>query len=478
MIEQTLEGGSGASSGWFFNHLPAILWQRRWWIIIPTILLSIAGVVTAFVLPTVYRSTATLLVQSQDLPSSIVDAPSSGVIEQRIAKIREKVLSRGDLVALIEQNDLYTKERAKQPLSKIIDKMRLSTTVGALAGDIGQSGGATGNTVAINMSFDYPDPSKAQAVLQSYVTSFLRMDNEAVETQANLTTRFLQDQANKLQSQIGVLEGQITSLKARNGSALAGGAGPSFVDTGSYTSQIAGLEAQNRVLMAGAGRTGGRNPDVAAAENALAIARAKYSDSHPDVVQAQQRLEQARAIAQANPGSDDTSLVRAQIDANNRAIAQISQSRQESLSRAAMASAGSARAPAIQEQAMQLEARATTLRDQYNAVSTNLMKAQNSERMANEQRAERLSLVDAPNLPDTPQSPNRPLLMVGGVVAGLALGFFLALAMELLRQPLRSPAQIENLGLPVLGVVPLLTSAKVAKKRRFALPFTRKTSLA
>lgn len=477
MIEQSIEAGGG-SSGWFFNHLPSILWQRRYWIIGATMLLSLAGVIGAYSLPTIYRSSATLLVQSQDLPSSIVDAPTSGVIEQRIAKIRERVLSRGDLVALIEQNDLYASERRKQPLSKIIDKMRTATTVGALSGDIGQASGGQSNTIAINMSFDYPDPGKAQAVLQSYVSSFLRMDNDAVEQQAGLTTRFLQDQATKLQSQISVIENQITELKARNGSALAGSGGPAFLDTGTYSAQIAGLEAQNRQLVASTSGRKARDPDLAAAESAYAAAKARYADSHPDVIQAQQRLEQARAMASANAGGgDDSALARSQIEANNRAISQLAQSRSEALARAAASSAGSARAPAILEEAMQLENRANALRDQYKDVSGNLIKAQNSERMATEQRAERLSLVDAPDLPDRPKSPNRPILILGGVVAGLMLGLFLALGIELLNQPLRSPAQVENMGLPMLGVVPVLTAIK-PERRSLASLFSRKKSLA
>ena len=179
----------------------------------------------------------------------------------------------------------------------------------------------------------------------------------------------------------------------------------------------------------------------------------------------------------ANPGQDDSALIRAQIDAITRAISSLSTSRQDALARAASASAGSARAPAILEQAMQLENQASTLRDQYKEVSANLLKAQNSERMANEQRAERLSLVDAPDLPDTPQSPNRPLLILGGVGAGLMLGLILALGIELISQPMRSPNQIEAMGLPVLGVVPILTNAK-PQRRKWSWPWRRKESLA
>ena len=39
----------------------------------------------------------------EDLPTDIVEAPGTGEIEKRIAKIREQVLSRGDLISLIEQ---------------------------------------------------------------------------------------------------------------------------------------------------------------------------------------------------------------------------------------------------------------------------------------------------------------------------------------------------------------------------------------
>src|SRR5690349_4143087 len=212
---------SPASPAWMINHLPIILWQRRYYVIGSFIALLIAATVAAFWLPRTYRSTATLLVQSQDLPTTIVDSPTTGAVEQRIARIREQVLSRGDLIQLIEQDDLYTEQRRSQPLSKIIEKMRHDTSVAALSSDIGQQSGTQNSTIAIAMSFDYPDPSKAQSVLQSFVTKFLSMDSEDVEDQASLTVRFLQDQANKLQAQISSLESDLTALKARNGAALA-----------------------------------------------------------------------------------------------------------------------------------------------------------------------------------------------------------------------------------------------------------------
>src|SRR4051812_14735888 len=173
MIDSELSERPPASPVWMINYLPTILWQRRYYVVACLAAALVLGVAMAFALPRTYRSTATLLVQSQDLPTSIVDAPANGAVEQRIARIREQVLSRGDLIQLIEQNDLYEKERQSQPLSKVIEEMRHATSVSALSSDIGQQSGTQNNTIAIAMTFDYPDPVKAQAVLQSFVTKFL-----------------------------------------------------------------------------------------------------------------------------------------------------------------------------------------------------------------------------------------------------------------------------------------------------------------
>ena len=442
-----------SSPAWMINYLPVILWQRRYYVLTCLLVMLALGVVAAFGLPRTYRSTATLLVQSQDLPTTIVESPTNGAVEQRIARIRQQVLSRGDLIQLIEQNDLYPRERRTQPLSKIIEKMRHATGVGALSSDIGQQSGTQNNTIAIAMSFDYPDPAKAQAVLQSFVSKFLNMDSQDVEDQATLTVRFLQDQANKLQSQIAEVEGQLTSLKARNGAALASSGMPTVLDTGSFSAQIAALQNENRQLLAQSRRGSDRNDALSSAEAALAAAQAQYSDTHPDVVAAKERVKELRQM-RASSGPDTT--LQEQIAANNSAIRQLMEQRDATMARANAAVAGSARAPAIMEQAMQLENRATTLRNQYQQVAENLLKAQNSARMATEQRAERLSLVEPANLPDRPYSPNRPMLIAGGAAAGLLLGLLIALGLELVNRPVRSPRQLELLDVPVIGLVPLI----------------------
>ena len=457
----------GAGFGWFFNHLPTVLWHRRLWAIGVFAACVLAATIAAFALPTLYRSSATLLIESQQLPTEVAQAPGAGVIEQRIAKIREKVLSRGDLIALIEQYDLYSSDRRMKPLSKIIDKMKKATTIGALQGDIGEpaAGGPQSNVIALDMSFDYPDPVKAQEVLQSFVSSFLKMDSDVVEDQASLTVRFLEDQAQKLQGQIQLIESQITRLKAQNGAALVQSGVPAMLDTGSYSAQIIDLQNQNRQLMIQRRRPAGRDTQLAQAEAALSAAQAIYSDTHPDVVAARERVKALRAVPVSDAG--EGAAIDEQMRANSEAIAALRAQRDAALSRASALSAGQSRAPAILEQAAQLEDRANALRDQYKDVSANLLKAQNSARMAGEQRGERLSLIEPASLPDHPNWPNRPLMIAAGVIAGAFLGLLAVLIVELLKRPLRSPVQIEGLGLPVIGIVPIFDAPRPKRRKLF-----------
>jgi len=249
---------------------------------------------------------------------------------------------------------------------------------------------------------------------------------------------------------------------------------PPILDTGSFSAQIASLQNENRQLLAQSRRPGG-NDALSSAEAALAAAQAQYSDTHPDVIAARERVKELRQMAgSARP---DT-ILQEQIAANNAAIRQLMEQRDATMARANAAVAGSARAPAIMEQAMQLENRATTLRNQYQQISENLLKAQNSARMATEQRAERLSLVEPASLPDRPYSPNRPLLIAAGAAAGLLVGLLLALGIELVNRPVRSPRQLEQLDIPVIGLVPLIKTKSQSRPRGIRGLLSREKRLA
>ncbi len=447
-----------SGGGGILDHLPAILWQRRWLVIIPFFAIGIVAFAASFFLPTVYRSSATFLVESQEIPQDVVSSPVTSLIDQRVARLEQQVLSRAALIDMIQRHNLYPDQRGSRPLSEIIATMRENTQIEAISADIGQQNAPS--SIAYSMSFDYEDPVKAYLVMQNLADRFLELAVVQTREQAENTVRFLSTQVLDLQRQIAALERQITGIKSRNGIALssAGVATPSGT-TGSYDAQIAALQRENTVLaqQASVRTPEPRDPGVVAAEAQLAGALAIYSNSHPDVRIARQRLEEAQRLAAANRAPPPPSSIPTQIAANNAQIAALVRARSQESSRISSVSSAQARAPVVMEQIAQLENRASALREQHQATSTRLLNAQNYARMQAEEKGERLTMTDPPVVPENPISPGAFAITVGGLAAGFMAGVGLALLIEMLQKPIRGIAQVEaTLGSPPLVVVPTL----------------------
>lgn len=471
------DGGSGLApeqeeqSSGLLSNLPLIIWQRKWFIFVPALLIAAAAVAAAFLLPRSYRSSATLLVESQNLPGGASNGPVDDVIDRRIAKIRQQILSRPDLVELIQTNNLYNASSRAEPLSKLVDRMRDATDISAVDADIarGTQGKAGSGSIAFSLSFDYPRAAEAQLVAQTFVDRLLKLDASESQAQAQSNVRFLEDQQTGLQTQVDQIEGQINHITGQNGAALsnASGLGMITIGGGDYDSQIASLRRENAQLMAQTGGTAvGRDPNVAAAEAQLAAVRAQYSDDHPDVKLAESRLAAAKANATSFQANSISGTVQKQIAANNEAIGELTRARGAAQGRAATMAAAQARGPVVAQQVSQLQAKADQIRTDLGKVTSNLLNARSVAKLTDEQRGERLTLIDPPVTPDTPTKPNRPLFIAGGVLGGLAVGMALAFLIELILRPIRSVGTLTRIvGAPPLAVVPVLSKKRVKRRR-------------
>jgi tyrosine-protein kinase Etk/Wzc len=76
-----------------------------------------------------------------------------------------------------------------------------------------------------------------------------------------------------------------------------------------------------------------------------------------------------------------------------------------------------------------------------------------------------VEVIDRATVPVKPVRPNRPLNMTVGVLLALALGFGLAILLRYLDNTIRSPEDVERLGLPVLTFVPNFGSEGVKRSQ-------------
>jgi polysaccharide biosynthesis transport protein len=482
MSSEKIDFDSEEGGAPLFKHLPAIIRQRKWWLIIPFVLISIAAIVAAFLLPTRYESSAVLLVESPQLPEEIAGMVANDIVDQRIAKIRQQVLSRGALIEIIQKFDLYTKERTSQPLSEVITTMRDSIRINPVNAELQQGGGGRSSTIAFSMAFEYSDASKAHSAAQELVDRILQLDSIKNAEQAADTVQFLTDQQSELQTQIAMLETQITGIKARNGGALVN-QGVTVIGSGSgaIDAQIAALQRDNAQLNAqrDVSKTSAtRDPAVNAAEAQLAAARSVYAETHPDVVIAKQRLAEVKELAKRTSANQPVDVIANQIAFNNSQIAALQAARsRESMQSTAMLNA-QARAPVVLEQVAQLQQKLDGLNVQYQDVAKRLMTANAGQKMENEQKGERLSLVDPPVVPDEPSWPDRPKLIGAGILGGFGLGLFLLLAMEFLKRPIRGLEAV-RLATGMAPLVALPTLKTVQSKRSIwqrLLPKFRKSA--
>src|SRR5262245_37385727 len=101
------------------------IWTRRKWLIIVAFLGPLAAALSlvAF-LPEIYQSTATILVERQQVPEAFVQSTVTSALETRLQTISQEILSRTRLEALIARFDLYRALHDRVPHEALIDRVR------------------------------------------------------------------------------------------------------------------------------------------------------------------------------------------------------------------------------------------------------------------------------------------------------------------------------------------------------------------
>lgn len=471
----------GPGIGGLITQLPTILWERKWWIIVPSILGVLAAIAAILFIKPTYEASALMVVESPQIQDEALAQAGNEVVDRRIARIRAEVISRPNLISLIDRHRLYADARKSEPLSVVIENMREAITLDPTTVEA-TGGGDQSKTIAFRLAYQYNDPRATQAVTQDLMDRILELDASGNVEQATNTVQFLTDQAADLEARIAQLQGELTAINARHGSVLSGATGVMVGGTGNYSFQIAQLQRDNVTLAAqkaAAGKLDTRDPNVMAAEARLASLRAVYTETHPDVTFAKQQLAQARQLAAQNQQTISTASFDQQIAYNNSQIAalQAAQAREQSLMNSRMAS--QARAPLVEQQIANVQQELTGLNTQYQDVQQRLTLARAGVKAEDEQIAERLTVVEPPVIPDQPAWPNRLLILAVCIGGGLGLGIVLALAIELFFRPIRDPDSLAAImGEGPLAVVPVLGPRPDQHKRglrRFAFPRLSKT---
>ena len=100
------------------GHYISILKNRKKYFIIPALVVLVVAILVARLLPSIYESSSTILIEEQQIPQEFVKSTVTGFADQRIQSLTQQILSRVKLWEIIQQFNLYADMRKKLPGKK------------------------------------------------------------------------------------------------------------------------------------------------------------------------------------------------------------------------------------------------------------------------------------------------------------------------------------------------------------------------
>lgn len=514
--------------------------RRKWYLIIPFVLVALGAVVVASTLPPVYRSDATILIEDPEVPDNIVASLVSDYVEKRLEAISRRVMVTESLSRIIERYDLYPEPRKRLPMATVVETMRANIRRDMIRADVidPRSGQKRSLTVAFKLSFDYGNPETAQRITNELVTLYLNENLRQRREMAAETVTFLRGEREHAEQRIREIEIRLADFKQANAGALPDNLvynqtmlaraeesrrtldlsiqalkeqesylTAQLAQTSRYLPLTAGaptqtlgpaaqLDLARGQLATLATRYGPDHPDVVrlrrevdglgllvdssgdrvGAESEqerlageLVRLRERYSEEHPDVRRAKRELDKLEISLSATAVSKGDRDSRS--DATNPAYitlqAQLAALRTELT--AAMAQRANTdklidgyqqavlKTPLVEREYAQLQRTlhdATALRAELAQKETLVSLGQSLE---SELKAERLSLIEPPSLPNLPYKPDRKRILFLGLVLAMGTGGGSLTLRYALEEAVWAPKDIAK----VTGMAPLVVIPRI-----------------
>lgn len=460
----------------------AIFMRRLPYFAVIFVFFSALALAVAYLLPPVYRSSATILVESQQIPGDLARSTVPVNAIEQIQIIEQRLMTRANLLALARRFDLYT-DRPGLTADAIVNDMRSRTAfVPALAGR--NAPGAT----TINISFEAETPQQAAEVANEFVTLIL-LENVSLRTgRATDTLDFFEAEVERLANELERLTGEIMAFQAENENAL-----PDSLDfrrnqqaliqerllqfereasslRDSRERMVRIYERNGRVTAASQPRT----PEEAELEGLrreLARARAVYSASNPNIrllenriAFLQEEVDEQRAVDEELEGLSELDIQLLEIDGRLEFIAEEKARLETEL---ATLETSIQATPANRLVLEGLERNYRNVQAQYNSAVERLSQAAMGERIEVMAKGERFSLIEPANPPSRPEKPNRVLIAGAGVVGGGGAGVGFIVLLELLNRSIRRPVELSRaLGIQPFATIPYIRTRREQRRKR------------
>jgi polysaccharide chain length determinant protein (PEP-CTERM system associated) len=465
-------------------------WKRRASIIAIWIVLAACSIQLVRILPAVYMAEAVVLVDSQKIPEKFVSATVASDLDDRIAAIRQQILSSAELKRVIEEFGLYRKEQKTHFEEETLEMMRKDITITL------EPVSNAKRTGAFRIGYQGPDPVLVARVANRLTDLYVEQNLRTREGQAEGTSEFLETQLREAKKVLDGLEASVSAYKLKHNGELPQqqeslGSTLSRLQVeleanrdainrvqqtrvilesnlngleASLAAQIRALQPVGRPVQAGAvtdpAGTALR-PRSEILQEQLDLLRVRYSDQHPDVIRLRADLERVKKAEDqeraANRGkavrvaaSDQPPVaaqeppelartreqitgMKAQIKATDIELKDRNAEQQRILRDTALYQSRIERLPVREQEMAQLTRDYEMSKENYKSLLDKKMAAEMALDMERRQKSERFTILDRAKAPARPVKPKRPLLYGIASTGSLALALLIGLGLELRR---------------------------------------------
>ncbi len=228
------------------GNLKDIVRRRKKGFLLSFLFIFILGVILALVLPSIYLSRSTILIENQLIPSEYVQTTITGFVEERLQVITQQIMSRSRLTEIIKRFDLYQDMRARYTTEEILEKMREDISLETISADVidRRTGRPTSATIAFSLSYEGKNPSTVQKVGNVLASLYLEMNLKSREQRASTTTDFFEQELVALRKQMDEVQGRITAFKQAHIGELPEYGGVNLQTIGRLESQLNQIQGQ------------------------------------------------------------------------------------------------------------------------------------------------------------------------------------------------------------------------------------------
>lgn len=224
-----------------------------------------------------------------------------------------------------------------------------------------------------------------------------------------------------------------------------------------------------------------RDRKIAKAKEELRSLLDKYSANHPDVQKLQRKIEAMENGKRASRRSSEEQDadgpsphnplevgLKAQLKSAESELGTLQTQRETIRKRITEVEGFISQTPQVERGYQDVVREYENNKAKYQELLGKMQEAKLSQTLEEEQKGEVFTLIDPPAVPDKPEKPNRPKLILLSLFAGLGVGFGLVMLMEALDESVRGPDALKRItGLSPLVVIPYIENlADLEKKRR------------